>query len=282
MKSRTSTLPRAARPPGLAARIAAWARIARSFTYFAVAMLWLVLPLGLGQRLTLWPLTALFPRRRDTMLQRWIQFHARVVMRLARIIAGIRVRRHGALAPGASVVLMNHQSVLDVPALYAMVPRPLLLVPTRDRYAHTVPGVSFLLRLARMPLVTQKRERAAADLEQIARAADRVAAGKASIGIYPEGHRTRDGEIGPFMQRGLLAILRRAPGVPVYCVVGDGMWGARTMAEAAYRMAGARIDLVVLGPFAAPADAAAIPAFIDSLRDRMVDALARLRRGEAA
>lgn len=282
MKSRTSALPRAARPPGLAARLAAWARIARSLVFFAVAMLYLMLPMGLPQRLLLWPGVTLFPARGPAWIGAWFRFHSRNMMRLARVFAGLRLRVHGRLAPGPCVVVMNHQSVLDIPVIHAISPAPYPLIPTRVRYARGIPSISPLLRMARYPLVTQKRESARADLAQVARAAERVAAGECSMAIFAEGHRTRDGEIGPFMMRGLLATLQRTPGVPVYGVVGDGMWGARTMAEAAYNMAGARVDVVILGPFLPPADPAELPAFAEQLRGRMVEALARLRAGETA
>lgn len=282
MKSRTSTLPRAARPPGLAARIAAWTRIARSLTFFAVGMLYLMLPMGLSQRLLLWPGTTLFPSRHPAWIGAWFRFHARTMMRIARVIAGLRLRVHGRMAPGPRVIVMNHQSVLDIPVIHAICPAPYPLIPTRTRYARGIPSISPLLRMARYPLVAQKRESVRADLEAVARAADRVAAGECSMAIFAEGHRTRDGEIGPFMKRGLLATLKRTRGVPVYGLVGDGMWGARTLAEAAYKMAGAQVDVVVLGPFQPPEDEAELSAFVDSLHARMVEALARLRRGEAA
>ena len=60
-------------------------------------------------------------------------------------------------------------------------------------------------------------------------AADQVARGELSTLIFPEGHRTRDGEIGPFMRAGLRAILLRAQR-PVYLIVVDGLWRARTTA----------------------------------------------------
>jgi 1-acyl-sn-glycerol-3-phosphate acyltransferase len=106
----------------------------------------------------------------------------------------------------------------------------------------------------------------------IARAADLVAAGESGILIFPEGHRTRDGEIGPFMKAGLKSILARARG-PIYLLVIDGLWRSRTTADSFLNLAGMRGSLQVLGPFEAPAEDG-LDAFLDELRDRMCAALA--------
>lgn len=280
MKSRSSALPRAGDPKGFPARIAAYGRIARSLSFFAAAIGWLALPLGLVQRLVLWPLATLFPQRHAALMRPWFRFHARAVLGLARVFAGVRLRVRGRMEPGPSVIVMNHQSVLDIPVVHAISPDPFALIATRTRYARGIPGVSPLVRLARYPLVRQKREALAQDLAEMTRGADMVAAGGYSLAIFPEGHRTRDGEIGAFMTRGLQMVLARAR-KPVWCTVADGMWGARTFAEAAYRMAGAEVDVRILGPFHPPANDAELPAFIQGLRESMVAALHEIR-AEAA
>lgn len=281
MTSRSPTLPGDPPPVRAAPFSASRIQVARSFVYFTASMLWLVLMVELPQRLVLWPLTSLLPARRQPLAGRWIRWQARRLMDLARWIAGVRVTVRGAIGPGPSVVVMNHQSVLDIPLFLAMAPAdPYPRIPARTRYRRGIPGVSLAMRIARFPFVSQKRENVRDDLAAIGAVVEEVAAGTASIAIFPEGHRTRDGEIGPFMVRGLRSILARA-GRPVYCVVADGMWGARTMAEAAGRMAGARVNVRVLGPFAPPADEADLDAFIQELRERMVATLAEIRAGDA-
>lgn len=281
MTSRSPALPGDPPPERAAAFSASRIQVARSFVYFTASMLWLVLMVELPQRLVVWPLVVLLPARRRHIAGRWIRFHARGLMALARWIAGVRVRVRGAIAPGPCVVVMNHQSVLDIPLLLAMAPEPFPRIPARTRYRRGVPGVSLAMRIGRFPFVTQKRESVREDVAAISAVADDVAAGLGSICIYPEGHRTRDGEIGPFMIRGIRSILQRA-GRPVYCVVADGMWGARTFAEVAARTAGARVEVRVLGPFDPPADETMLDAFIAELRQRMVDALHEIRAEAAA
>jgi hypothetical protein len=83
------------------------------------------------------------------------------------------------------------------------------------------------------------------------------------------------------MKSGLSLILPRAKR-PVYCIVADGMWNARTFGDAAFRFAGLRVTAAVLGPFEPP-ERGETEAFLDDLRARMIEAIEQLRRtsGEA-
>ncbi|MEJ7812173.1 MAG: lysophospholipid acyltransferase family protein [Gemmatimonadaceae bacterium] len=250
-------------------------RAVRSGAFIVVYFLYLSLVMGLGQRIVIWPLITLFPSRRRAVTRAWLRFHARATFALARSLASVRLTVRGAIGPEACVVAMNHQSVLDIPLGISLVPGPYPIIPTRARYGRGIPGISPLTRLARFPLVSQGRTATRQELLALRDAADQVARGEQSLLIFPEGHRTRDGSIGDFMKSGLKLILARAR-APVYCVVADGMWHARTIADATFRFADTSVHAVVLGPFAPP-EAAQLDAFIDELHDRMVAALAELR-----
>lgn len=281
MKSRSSAPARNTPRKGSGSRFADRIKVARSLTFFAAAIGWLVVGVGVGTRVVLWPAITLFPRLREPLLGRYIRFHGRFYLGLARRLAGVRFNIRGQLPRGSILVVMNHQSIFDIPLLLSLMPASYPLVPTRDRYQWGIPGVSPLIRLARVPLITQRQRDIRSDLSGIEAAANALARGEATMAIYPEGHRTRNGEIGPFMLRGLRTILTRAR-PPVYCVIADGMWGSRTFRDTAVQMAGSRITATVLGPFEPPADPADIDDFVADLRTRMVAALADLRANEAA
>ena len=281
MKSRSPALAGDAAPHGAASRFAKRWKVLRSMAFFAVAIGWLFV-VGLVLRLVVWPLAVLRPRARARLMDRYLRFHARFYLRMASALAGVRFQVRGQLPPGPCVVVMNHQSIFDILLLLWISQGPTPKIPTRDRYVRGIPGVSPMLRANRFPIIGQKRETLRADLETIAHAAQEVARGESAMAIYPEGHRTRDGEIGPFMVRGLRTMLENAPGVPVWCIVADGMWGARTFADTAVQIADARIVADILGPFAAPAQPAELDGFIAGLRDRMVAHLAEMRSGTAA
>ncbi|HET6765444.1 MAG TPA: lysophospholipid acyltransferase family protein [Longimicrobiaceae bacterium] len=276
VKSRSPAPAGDAVPQGAASRFAKRWKVLRSMAFFVVAIGWLFV-VGLVLRLVVWPLALLRPSARPRLMDRYLRFHGRFYLRLAGVLAGVRFRVRGQLPPGPCVVVMNHQGIFDILLLLWISQGPTPKIPARDRYLWGIPGVSPMLRANRFPIIGQKRETLRADLEAIAAAAREVARGEGAMAIYPEGHRTRDGEIGPFMIRGLRTILENAGPVPVWCIVADGMWGARTFADTAVQIADARITADVVGPFAAPQDPAALDGFIGGLRDQMVQHLAEMR-----
>jgi 1-acyl-sn-glycerol-3-phosphate acyltransferase len=265
-QSRTSWLRRSTRP-------------LRSAAFFAVYFVYLICPFGLGNRLLgVW--SGVRPASRRRLVGAWFRFLADTTLGLARLLANVRLSVEGEIPREACIVVMNHQSLLDIPIAYSMVRGPYPLIPTRRLYARGIPGVSPLVRLARLPLIGQDRASARADVKALAAAANDVARGEQSLLIFPEGHRTRDGSVSPFMKSGLRVVLERAQR-PVYLVVEDGLWGARSMAEAIFRFADTSGRVVVRGPFPAPAKGE-IEAFVDSLEQRMKATLDALREGRPA
>jgi 1-acyl-sn-glycerol-3-phosphate acyltransferase len=251
-------------------------RAVRSLTFIVLYSLYVLLVMGAGQRLLIWPLITILPNRRRAIMRWWLRFNARATFALARGVGGLRLTISGEIPPEPVVVIMNHQSVLDIPLGVLMTPGPYPIIPTRDRYARKIPGISPLARLARFPFLSQGRSATREELLALKDAADSVAAGDNSLLIYPEGHRTHHGEVAPFMKSGLALILPRA-NRPVYCIVADGMWHARTFWDAALRFAGLRVAVRVLGPFAPPSRGGT-DAFLDDMRNRMIEAIEELRR----
>jgi 1-acyl-sn-glycerol-3-phosphate acyltransferase len=281
VRTRSDAEPSDALEPARAPAVPRILRAARSLAFIAIYFFgYLMLYLGLGQRLVVWPLVTLVPSIRRRVVGGWLRLHAFGTLAVARTLGGLRLSVRGRIPAEPVVVLMNHQSVLDIPLGISMIPGPYPIIPTRARYRHGLPGISPLVRLARYPVLSQRRPIPADEVAALERLGDEVAAGLQSALIFPEGHRSRTGEIGRFMTTGLKLVLARAPR-PVYCIVADGMWRSRTFADAAFRFAGTRIDAVVLGPFTPPADPSRFDAFIGELRDRMVAALDELRRPEA-
>lgn len=247
----------------------------RSGTFFIIYFLYCTCIMGAGQRLVIWPFVTLFPGRRRAVVRSWLHLQARATVGMARWLAGVRLTIHGALPDESCVVVMNHQSVLDIPIGVYLVRGPQPVIPTRTRYRYGIPGISPIGRLSGFPYMSQKRMLPRAELAALETAADATARGEQSIIIFPEGHRTRTGDLGRFMRSGLRIILPRARR-PVYCVVADGMAHVRTFAQSFTRFAGSRIRVTIAGPFLPPDDAS-VDAFIDMLHERMTAALDDLR-----
>lgn len=117
------------------------------------------------------------------------------------------------LTPGASYVFMsNHESWLDIPAMFAAVPSGLRMVSKIELMKLPVVGQA-MLNAGFIAVDRRNRNKA---IRQLEHAKDRLRSGL-SIWIAPEGTRSRDGSLLPFKKGGFhLARDLGKPIVPVY------------------------------------------------------------------
>src|SRR5262245_18251369 len=180
-------------------------------------------------------------------------------------MGGARFRRTGQVPTGApALILMTHQSLTDISTVVLMGSPYAPAFVTRERYARGIPVVSLCMRLIGCPIVDPERSPKRA-LKAIQRGAREETHG---LLIFPEGHRTRDGEIGPFQAGGVEAALR-ARRMPVYLVVTDGFWACRRLVDFALNIHRLQGRTEVLGPFTPPESASGDSAFLSELRGTM-------------
>jgi 1-acyl-sn-glycerol-3-phosphate acyltransferase len=255
-------------------------RATKSLLFSLIYPIYLVVVMGTIQELIIRPLCALMPRRRAAMVRGWLHSHAWTVLGMARYLGGLRLHVRGTLPETSCIVLMNHQSLLDIPVAVSMIRGPYPLIPTRDKYTRGIPTISGLARLAGFPSLSQGARASRTEHRAMLAAADAVGRGERSLLIYPEGHRSRDGELQPFMTSGLQLMFRRAQERPVYLVVVDGLWRLRSVVDIALRLAGSVATVEVRGPYAIPPDPRDHEAFVASLRAEMLAVLTGLRAPE--
>jgi 1-acyl-sn-glycerol-3-phosphate acyltransferase len=264
----TSRAHRRARGIGLA-------RTLRSGIFFFVYAIFTLTLFDLGQRLFIWPAVLLQPVKRRAIVRRWLRFLAKISLWISRVVGGVRVITQGTAPTESCLLVMNHQSLLDITISVNAARGPQAVIPTRERYGHGIPGISSLTKLGRFPLVTQQPRASKSEVAALLQAAKDLANGETTLIIYPEGHRTTDGTILPFMRSGLRLVLQRAQR-PIYYIVSDGLWHARTIKEAIHSFANSRVTVVIRGPLPPPSKEN-LDAFIDDLHARMVATLAEIR-----
>ena len=98
----------------------------------------------------------------------------------------------------AFVYMSNHQSHIDIPVLYATVPSPSLRMVAKSELFR-IPGFGRAMRAAEFVEV-DRGDRARA-VDSLRSAAATLASG-VSVWIAPEGHRSRDGALGPLKKGG--------------------------------------------------------------------------------
>ena len=147
----------------------------------------------------------------DVLIRTWA--------RMVAVSSGVRVRRSGRANSGpvgstamrASIIMANHTSLYDIPALIVATPWPIRFLAKKELFA--IPFFGWALRGAGFVPVDRGRSRGGANAFAAAR---RALNSGVSLVIFPEETRSTDGSLGPFRAGGaLLATATSAPVVPV-------------------------------------------------------------------
>ncbi|MDR1396588.1 MAG: 1-acyl-sn-glycerol-3-phosphate acyltransferase [Desulfarculales bacterium] len=123
----------------------------------------------------------------------------------------VKISGREKLTPGQPYVFAcNHSSALDIPVLFRALPSNFRWIAKKELFRIPLFGQS--LRAA--GYVPMDRSNRRASMQSLADASARIKAG-ASVVIFPEGTRSRDGRLGEFKSGGfLLALTARQPVVP--------------------------------------------------------------------
>jgi len=225
-------------------------------------------------RLVVIPGAWLFPRQRFRLVSLFMKGICSGIFGLLRL-GGARVRRVGSLPTATPILIVaNHQALLDICQITLLAQPRVPAFVARRRYARFVPLVSACIRLLGSPIVDPRRDVPGA-VAAIRRGARELPHG---ILIFPEGHRSRDGEIRPFRTAGIEAVLTERR-MPVYLVLNEGVWRVRRLADLLFRVHLIDAHSEVLGPFEPPADDARLSSFVRGLREALVARLALIRSG---
>ncbi len=142
---------------------------------------------------------------------RFLHKYAGLWARFGLFLAGVRlhIRDVEKIPDGQPVIFMgNHQSNFDILALYAALPHHFSWIAKEELFK--IPFFGFAMRRAGyIPLDRGDGRRALKSMEEAAR---KIRNG-VSVIVFPEGTRTRDGNLLPFKRGGFLLAARA--GVPI-------------------------------------------------------------------
>lgn len=236
----------------------------------------------LVQRLIITPWVMIRPSDRVPVLGRWIKIMAWLTTRPVGLLGGFTIPRPPRVVPTGPgiLVVMNHQSLFDIPLMVQSVDGPgYPLIVTRERYALWIPLISHMIRLYGFPVVDPS-----AGGEVIRRSLDSIAekarTSEVPLGVFPEGTRTKDGEIARF-KRGALSHLLAARPWRVYVYVADGFWRAAKYKDFIHNVRHVRGRVEHAGVLEWSDPAADPDAFIEQIREMMIERLRAMRRDSA-
>ncbi len=231
------------------------------------------------QRLIVAPWVSLFPSSRKAVLGRWIRVMAWVVTRPVQFFGGCHIPKPERIVPSGPgvLIIMNHQSLFDIPLVIQTVTHDYPRIVTRKRYvARWIPVISHMIRLYKYPVVDPT-----ANSDDIRAALDELSAAGAEtdvpIAVFPEGTRTRNGEIGRF-KKGALSRLLEARSWTIYVFVVDGFWQAAKFKQTVWTLARVRgkMEHVATLEWTDPSEDPT--AFIEEVRNMMKEHLSAMRQ----
>jgi len=206
-------------------------------------------------------LATLVTRNRDTALIIARRWYARPIFR----ILGARLEESPLPDLDWSrpyIFLMNHQSMVDIPVAFAVVPVNLRFVAK-----HTLKHIPFLgwyMSMTGMIFINRGKRHEA--LRSLKEAGARIREG-ASILAFPEGTRSRDGALLPFKKGAFMLALES--GVPIIPVVAEGS-GRNFPAGTLFRIRPATIRVKLGAPIQTQGrDASERDALMQEVRDAM-------------
>ncbi len=176
-------------------------------------------------------------------LARWVWAPGQVATAIARVVVSGRERFDWSRP---CLLVANHQSWVDIPALFVAVPGPLHFVAKQE--LARVPFLGAYIRAMGMVFVDRR------DLRRAKASVDRVAAtlaAGAQVVSFPEGTRSGDGSVGRFKSGAFDAVLATGADVVPVGIVGAG----RVLPRGGFRVRPGRIEV----RFGAPISTAGLP-----------------------
>jgi len=135
----------------------------------------------------------------------------------------LSVDRSPKVLPGTPyIIISNHQSMLDIPIFGGLLFSNFPKYVSKKSLASGIPSVSYNLRVGGNALI-DRADRTQAR-QAIRALGERAQARGVSAVIYPEGTRSRTGELGAFKPGGTITLLEAAPDLEVVAATIDGSW----------------------------------------------------------
>ncbi len=195
---------------------------------------------------------------------------ARKLFTMARIYAGLEFEVTSAVdrrLPPQAMVVANHQSLIDIPLLMVVLRHHALRFVAKRELTNWFPAVSHVLRVQRHALI-DRRSDFKTTMSQLRSLGRRAIYGTSPV-IFPEGTRSRTGEVRKFNAGAVRRVLASYP-LPVIAIALDGGYRFSRLNELARRMRNTYYRARVVAVYDTPKNKREVEAILN-------DALIRIR-----
>jgi 1-acyl-sn-glycerol-3-phosphate acyltransferase len=177
--------------------------------------------------------------------------------------------------PEKFLLVVNHQSLMDIPACIALFPERMLRFVAKRELGDGIPFVSLILRSQGHALIRRKGDATQA-MRSIRRYARRCQREGTCPVIFPEGTRSLDGEVGEFHTAGVRKILGETA-LPIVVAVLDGGWRIAKVKDLVKNLRGVRFRMHVLSVSEPLTEKKEVLEAISVAREDIVEGLRRMR-----
>jgi 1-acyl-sn-glycerol-3-phosphate acyltransferase len=166
-------------------------------------------------------------------------------------LAGLRThfRRYTGALPPVFLLVSNHQSLADIPILPLIFPHHHIRFVAKSELKYGVPYISIALRLGRHAVISRTSDYRAGR-RTILKIADLAVEGVCPV-VFPEGRRSRTGEVQAFQSGAFRIIQERSP-LPVLSVAVDGGYRISTLIRLVTKLRGTTYRAKPLTLYPAP------------------------------
>ena len=120
------------------------------------------------------------------------------------------------------IFLSNHQSMFDIPPMIYYLRKYHAKFISKIELTKGIPSISFNLKYGGGANIDRKDSRQS--IAEIIKLATRMKENKWSAAIFPEGTRSKDGQVKTFQVGGIATILKKCPEALIVPVAIDGTW----------------------------------------------------------
>jgi len=216
--------------------------------------------------------------RAQDILQDYAWRTVRRIVSVVRAYGAFRLEfedRSGQPLPDRFLLISNHQSLMDIPVImFLFAPRRLRFVAKKE-LGGGIPLVSFLLRAQGQALVRRSGDAAQA-MNALLRFARRCRRDGTCPVIFPEGHRSNDGQVGTFHTAGVRRVLEY-DSLPVVVATIEGGWKVSSIGLVLKNLRGTRYRVRVLATLPPPQGKKEILETVQKARERIAAEIATMR-----
>jgi 1-acyl-sn-glycerol-3-phosphate acyltransferase len=189
----------------------------------------------------------LFPRKSFSITQKLVWRVAHHIFNAMKAFVGATLEFEncsGQELPERFLLVTNHQSLMDIPLLIDQFSMRRIRFVAKKELGRGVPFVSLVLRSQGHALITRKGDATRA-MRTILKMTRRCEAEGTCPVIFPEGTRSRDGQVGEFHTAGVRKILDETP-LPMVVAVIDGGYRLSKLENVIGDISGIRFRVRVL------------------------------------